>query len=312
MRNRQLRTEFPPRSAEKWWPNTAATAEQAQQRLSAAPFAAAANGTRAGRRRGVEKLLRWLSSFPGDTWQDRWPASGAEAHSGAEWIELAMAWSAAHGQAASYDVTDLPSGLLMLICGDALRPGLPWMLTRTHRYLASVMAQVRDPNGFARLAELAAAEQASSQGDARIAATRIATLLACMGGTVADIVVGDCVELVETMRQVHTRGGQKKVDFYLRLRALGSVRQRAAQHPCVRTGRRCLTIEQLVDRYRIQCRLIRESIHDNLEAPHHRGETRGLARRSRGPADQLQRRQRQTRPDRCHAPATGRKDRVEG
>ena len=58
-----------------------------------------------------------------------------------------------------------------------LRPGLPWMLTRTHRYLASVMAQVRDPNGFARLAELAAAEPASSQGDAKIAATLLCTPL---------------------------------------------------------------------------------------------------------------------------------------
>ncbi|HET9566410.1 MAG TPA: site-specific integrase [Mycobacterium sp.] len=264
-RNRQLRTEFPPRSAAQWWPHTAATAEQVQQRLSAAPFAAAADGTRAGRRRGVEKLLRWLSSLPGDTWQDRWLASGAEQRLGPEWIELPMAWLAAHGQAASYDATDLPSGLLMLICGDVLRPGLPWMLTRTHRYLASVMAQVRDPNGFARLAELAAVEPASSRGDAKIAATRIATILACKGGTVADIVVGDCVELVETMRQVHTRGGQKKVDFYLRLRALGVFPDNAPHS--IRAfglagGR--LTIEQLVDRYRIQCRPIRDLLVDYL------------------------------------------------
>lgn len=68
---------------------------------------------------------------------------------------------------------------------------------------------------------MAAAEPASSQADARIAATRIATILACKGDVIADIAVGDCVELVETMRQVHIRGGRKKVDFYLRLRALG-------------------------------------------------------------------------------------------
>ncbi|WP_327117387.1 hypothetical protein OHB12_07390 [Nocardia sp. NBC_01730] len=67
---------------------------------------------------------------------------------------------------------------------------------------------------------MAAAEPASSAADAKIATTLIATILACKGGSVAEIVVGDCVELVETMRQVHTRGGQKKVDFYLRLRSL--------------------------------------------------------------------------------------------
>jgi hypothetical protein len=34
------------------------------------------------------------------------------------------------------------------------------------------MAQVRDPDGFARLRALADAEPAASQGDAKIAATR--------------------------------------------------------------------------------------------------------------------------------------------
>lgn len=265
VRNRQLRMEFPPRSAEAWWPHTAATTEQVQQRLTAAPFAAAANSTRAGRRRGVAKLLRWLSTFPGDTWQDRWLASGAEERPGARWVALPMEWLAAHDQAASYDSTDLPSGLLMLICGDVIRPGLPWMLTRTHRYLASVMAQVRDPVGFARLAELAATEPATSRTDAKIAATRVATILACKGGSVTDIAVGDCVELVETMRQVHTRGGQKKVDFYLRLRALG-VFPEYAPHSIrafgLAGGR--LTIEQLVDRYHIQCRPIRDLLIDYL------------------------------------------------
>jgi hypothetical protein len=265
MRNRQLRTEFPPRSAEQWWPHTAATAEQVRQRLSAAPFAAAANGTRAGRRRGVEKLLRWLSSLPGDTWQDRWLASGVENCPGSSWAALPLKWLQTEGEAASYGTSDLASGLLLLICGDVLRPGLPWMLTRAHPYLASTMAHSRDPNGFARLTELATAEPASSQADAKVAATRIATILACKGGVIADITVGDCVELVETMRQVHSRGGQKKVDFYLRLRALG-VLPDDAPHSIrafgLAGGR--LTIEQLVDRYRIQCRPIRDLLVDYL------------------------------------------------
>ena len=127
----------------------------------------------------------------------------------------------------------------MLICGDVIRPGLPWMLTRTHRYLASVMAHTRDPDGFARLRQLADADPASSAWTRQIAATRIATLLACKGGRIADITVGDCVELVDTLRRVHARGGQKKVDFYLRLRALGIFPARcAAHHPRLRARRR--------------------------------------------------------------------------
>jgi hypothetical protein len=95
----------------------------------------------------------------------------------------------------------------MLICGDVIRPGLAWMLTRTHRYLALVMAETRDPAGFARLRELAASGPPSSLDDARHAATRVATLMACKGGVVSDITVGDCVELADTQRRVHARGG---------------------------------------------------------------------------------------------------------
>ena len=66
-------------------------------------------------------------------------------------MRLPLRWLQDNGLRASSDDNDLSSGLLMLICGDVIRPGLAWMLTRTHRYLALVMAETRDPAGFARL-----------------------------------------------------------------------------------------------------------------------------------------------------------------
>jgi integrase len=265
-RNTQLRERFPPRPPEPWWPQTAQTLEETLRRLASPPFVPVVKATRAGRRRGVTKLLAWLSSFPGDTWQQRWRASDAEAHPGATWAQLPLRWLRDRGWSASYDPEDLTSGLLMLICGDVLRPGLPWMLTRSHRYLAGVMAHTRDPDGFARLRELAAAEPADSRLDARIAETRIATLLACKGGTIKDLTVGDCVELIDTQRRVHTRGGQKKVDFYLRLRALGIFPQ-DAPHSIRAFGLALgqLSIEELVDRYHLQCRPVRDLIVDYLQ-----------------------------------------------
>jgi len=264
-RNTQMRERFPPRPPERWWPHTAWPLEEVVQRLTSPPFAPAVKATRAGRRRGVTKLLGWLSSLPGDTWQQRWLASGAEAHPGATWLELPLQWLRDRGRSVSYDPEDLASGLLMLMCGDVIRPGLAWMLTRTHRYLAGVMAHTRDPDGFARLRELAEADPAGSQLDARVAETRIATLLACKGGTISDLTVGDCVELIDTQRRVHTRGGQKKVDFYLRLRALGIFPSDAP--PTIRAfglalGR--LSLEELVDRYRLQCRPVRDLLVDYL------------------------------------------------
>jgi integrase len=264
-RNTQLRERFPPRPAQQWWPHTAQTLEETLRRLTSPPFLPEVKATRAGRRRGVSKLLRWLSSHPGSTWQERWLASGAEDRPGAAWTELPLQWLRERGEAASYDSEDLSSGLLMLICGDVIRPGLPWMLTRTHRHLAAVMEQARDPEGFARLRQLADAGPASSTLDARIAATRAATLLACKGGLVTDITVGDCVELADTQRRVHVRGGQKKVDFYLRLRALG-IFPEDAPHTirAFRLAAGRLSIEELVDRYPLRCRPVRDLIVDYL------------------------------------------------
>jgi hypothetical protein len=260
-----MRVRFPARAGEQWWPHTGQTMEETLRRLTSAPFVPELKAAAAGRRRGVTKLLGWLSVFPGDTWQQRWVASGAQDHPGVSWVRLPLQWLAERGQPAACQQEHLSSGLLMLICGDVIRPGLAWMLTRTHRYLATAMAHIRDPDGFDLLRQLAEAEAASSRLDARIAATRIATLLACKGGTIANITVGDCVELVDTQRRVHSRGGQKKVDFYLWLRALGVFPEDAPA--TIRAfglalGR--LSIEELVDRYRLACRPVRDLLVDYL------------------------------------------------
>ena len=153
----------------------------------------------------------------------------------------------------------------MLICGDVIRPGLAWMVTRAHKHLAPVMAEVRDPAGFARLRELAESGPPASLNDARLAATRIATILACKGGIISDITVGDCVEMADTQRLVHSRGGQKKVDFYLRLHALGIFPADApATIRAFGMAQGQLTIEELVDRYRLQCKPVRDLIVDYL------------------------------------------------
>jgi hypothetical protein len=264
-RNSQLRRQFPPRPAQERWPDTARGEDEVLRRLTSPPFLPEMKATQAGRRRGTAKLLRWLSSFPGDTWQQRWEASRAEDRPGSSWVQLPIRWLQENGLGASYDDNDLSSGLLMLVCGDVIRPGLAWMLTRGHKYLAPVMAETRDPDGFARLRGLAEAGPASARKDARLAATRVATLLACKGGVISDITVGDCVELADTQRRVHVRGGQQKVDFYLRLRALGIFPGEApATIRAFGMAQGQLTVEELVDRYRLQSKPVRDLLVDYL------------------------------------------------
>src|SRR5258708_1864726 len=128
-RNSQLRQQFPPRAAQSWWPATAQGEDEVLRRLTSPPFLPEVKPT-PGRRRGTAKLLRWLSAFPGDTWQQRWEATRAEDHPGGSWVRLPARWLQENGRGASCDSDDLSSGLLMVICGDVIRPGLAWMLTR--------------------------------------------------------------------------------------------------------------------------------------------------------------------------------------
>ena len=73
------------------------------------------------------------------------------------------------------------------------------------------------------------------------------------------------MELADTQRRVQARGGQKKVDFYLRLRALGIFPGDApATIRAFGMAQGQLTVEELVDRYRLQCKPVRDLLVDYL------------------------------------------------
>ena len=127
-------------------------------------------------------------------------ASGADAAGNLAWRELAGTWLRGTGWAAANPRTDfiaLGRGVLPLICGDVIRPSLPWLLTpETPKNLAAEMARSRDPGGFAALAALARTDPASASTK-DLAVRRIAAILAAKGGTIAGITVGDCLELLD-------------------------------------------------------------------------------------------------------------------
>ena len=63
---------------ESWWQTCQEREALAGRLLTAFTDPAAARGRDQTRRRGLAKLLGWLQSQPGETWQDRWLASGAD------------------------------------------------------------------------------------------------------------------------------------------------------------------------------------------------------------------------------------------
>jgi hypothetical protein len=85
-----------PRSPGAAWPATSLDRDAAWEWLAGPPFAPAAAKARGEHRLGARLLLDWLADQPGDTWQDRWLASGADA-AGNSWREVTTAWLQDHG-----------------------------------------------------------------------------------------------------------------------------------------------------------------------------------------------------------------------
>lgn len=99
------------------------------QRVLAAPFTLDNPTSQQTRRLGVLAVLSWLQTHPGNSWQQRWQASGAEDQP--DWRDTITAAAAGRRRASTRPQTGLPHlspGLLVLICADVIRPSLGWLL----------------------------------------------------------------------------------------------------------------------------------------------------------------------------------------
>jgi hypothetical protein len=161
-----LLERYPPRLVEHDWPATRHTRREVLRRLLAPPFTTASAANQEGREAGLIKVLDWLEDQPGASWQQRWQASGAEQAGNVAWRQLASRAGRGPeptGSAPRSEFIQLGRGLLPLLGGDVIRPSLAWLFTPgSIKQLVPEMARSRDPEGFAGLAELAAADPANA------------------------------------------------------------------------------------------------------------------------------------------------------
>jgi integrase len=246
------------------WPHTRQSRQEVLHRLEGVAFRADNPKTHVPRMRGVAKFLDWLATFPGDTWQQRWLASGQEESSGADWARLPTEWLTTRGESANPGI--LGSGLLMLICADVIRPSMAWLLSRGSCTLATAMAQYRDGDGFAALDEVIADDPTIVKANAQPAKARIAVILASKGGRIDDVTVGDCVEFYEAHSRVRPAGAPGKTLFYVLLHRAGVFDGDAPATLRTLCGRARgqMSTTELVDRYRLQPGPIRDLIIDYL------------------------------------------------
>jgi hypothetical protein len=211
-----------------------------------------------------------VNPFPRQTWQDRWLVSSADTAGNIGWRHMAREWVTSAGLAYGSEhneFTALGSGILALISGDVIRPSLSWLLTPgTVQILTAEIARSRDPEGFAALTEVCRTDPANSHTkDAAL--RRIATIMAAKGGMVSDITVGDCVEMVELLAAPAKGHRDTSAYFYQLLHVMGVFPEAAPSTVRIITGRAQgqLSVEQLIDRYQIACRPVRDLLVDYLQ-----------------------------------------------
>jgi hypothetical protein len=256
-----IRARFPPRSVPDTWPVTCGSAEQILRRLNHPLLRAASKGTQGARKRGASRLLEWLEPLPGDTWQQRWLASGAQ-ELGTRWVGELVSWLSGRGRECAPG--DLQAGLLALLCADVLRPDLEWLSgIAQSRHWRVAVATHRDPLGYAAFD--AETPDINSTRGRNVGLTQIATLVLAKGGGVRNITVGDCLELREVEMRNRTTGGTRRTLFYSMLRDLGIFPPDAPpsmQYLRAYAGQ--LSVEHLVDRHLLHCGPVRDLIVDYL------------------------------------------------
>ena len=264
----ELRKQFPPRGNPASWEATAASRGRVLARVLAAPFATDSADYQAELRRGVCTVLDWLAAMPGTSWQARWIASGAQ--QSADWRVLAAAATATgRSDTARRSLQHRCSaGLTVLICADVIRPGLGWLLsTPSPKNLAAAMARRRDPEGFAAL-NAVCRKLATGEAARQIALARIAMIMVAKGGRAADINVGDCMEMVQIAAEVVMATGRdrgyRSSFFYQLVRSLGRFPDTAPVSTRAFHVYGQMSVEEMIDRYGIECKPIRDLLVDYL------------------------------------------------
>jgi hypothetical protein len=256
---RRLWERFPPRGLARTWPATEQRSELVLAHMLATSFDIdEGRATQQKRRLGMVRLLAWLSDQSGDTWQQRWEDSGANAAGNADWWKPMLAWARPHRSHGGVSTSsNLRVCALMLVCADVIRPSLGWLFSpQAPQNLVPLMAKLRDPGGFAELGALCDASQAGRTMKAA-ALRRAATILVVKGGTLHDVTVGDCLELSLAIDGRSLRAN-KAMSFYQLLHEMGVFGSEAPTTLRAFGTLGQLSSAQLIDRHGIVCRPVRD------------------------------------------------------
>ncbi len=261
-----MRARFPPRPVPDGWPATLQSRETAWERLTRPPFVLEDAKRQQRRVRGLALLLDWLAAQPGQTWQERWLASGAD-RAGAGWRQLPAAWLHDLGLHREGRQAELSAALTVAICADLVRPSPGWLVSagaRGNGALVRGLARTRDGEGLGRLQVLCDHDPGVSAAAGRQTVHRTALIVAAKGGTVGSVTAGDVLELLDAEAGARAGSSGNTTVFYRLLHQMGILGGQApARLREFRTPGQ-LSPEELIGRYALQCGPVRDLLVDYL------------------------------------------------
>ena len=127
------------------------------------------------------------------------------------------------------------------------------------------MQATRDTEGFARLRELCDRDPHVSAGARAHVLHRGAVIIGAKGGLLRQITVGDVMELLDAEASAHAKPMAHGSGFYRMLHRMGIFEAAAPQMLRELTASRQRTPGELIDRYDLACRPVRDLLVDYLK-----------------------------------------------
>lgn len=208
---------------------------------------------------GARVVLDWLRSFPGESWQQRWLASGADT-AGKAWTDLIGREEDA--PADPKKIRALGTGAAgRLILTDVIRPSYGWLYGSASHTLYPRFEQLRDAAGFAAMTSRCDTDQRLTVADRRAAFIQLARILMHNGGALAEITLADCVEAYRAQAGYSAR---LHSHWFTLLRQEGILPDDSPPTIYAASRRGQLTVEEIVDGYDIAHRPVRDLFVDYL------------------------------------------------
>ena len=196
------------------------------------------------RQESVNTVLDWLEGFPGEDWQERWLLSGSDA--------AGQAWGPR--DLPERQRSRLTAGLGALIVVRAVRPAYGWL---SGSRMLGVYAAYRSHNQPAEFAELAAhaARRGFPEHEAE-ALNALTRMVIVTGKNLTDLDMDDISTYAAARRQTGRKVAALPFAYDL-LRGIGGL---DGEPPTLRQAqaRGQLTVAELVDRYAVACRPVRD------------------------------------------------------